>query len=80
MFDDQLMDRLLERCKTDPEFKKIFENLLGWAQRAAHAGMTVEEMASVCMTGYSIGEDPELQEMINNMMKISKMGLDIVDK
>jgi len=32
------------------------------------------------MMGYAIGEDPELGEMIENMLKISNMGLDIVDK
>jgi hypothetical protein len=42
--------------------------------------MSVNEMASICMMGYTIGQDPELQDMIQNMLKISNLGLDIVDK
>jgi hypothetical protein len=41
--------------------------------------MSVEEMASICMMGYAIGEDPDLQKMVENMIKIDKMGLDIID-
>mgnify|MGYP001362010148 CR=1 FL=1 len=80
MLDDKGMNALIEKCKNDPEFKKVFDHLMVWSQRAAACGMTVTEMASVCMTGYAVGEDPELQEMIQHMLKISKMGLDIVDK
>ena len=42
-------------------------------------GWTVEEMASVCMMGFAIGQDPSLQEMVKNMAMIGKLGLDIVD-
>ena len=80
MLDDDGMNALIEKCKNDPEFQKVFDHLLVWAQRAAMCGMTVNEMASICMTGFAIGEDPELRQMVEHMMKISKMGLDIVDK
>lgn len=79
MFNEELMDKIIKKCQEDPEFKKVFDHLLVWAQRAAACGMSVNEMASICMTGYAIGEDPELQTMIENMLKISKIGLDIVD-
>ena len=80
MFDQTLMDKIIARCQEDPEFKKVFEQLMGWAQKAAHVDMSVNEMASICMMGYTIGQDPELQDMIQNMLKISDLGLDIVDK
>ena len=80
MFDDDLMDKIIAKCNQDPEFKKIFEQLLGWSQRAPHVDMSINEMASICMMGYAIGQDPELQEMIQNMLRISNLGLDIVDK
>jgi len=80
MLDNDLMDKIIARCKEDPEFRKVFEQLLAWSQKAAGVEMSVNEMASICMMGYAIGQDPELQEMIQNMLKISNMGLDIVDK
>lgn len=80
MFDDETMDKIIKRCQEDPEFHKVFEQLMAWGQRAAEVEMSVQEMASICMTGYAIGEDPSLQEMIKNMARISKLGLDIVDK
>ena len=76
---EELMNKVIERCLKDPEFQKVFEQLLAWSQRAAQAEMSVEEMASICMMGYAIGEDPSLQQMVDNMIKISNMGLDIID-
>lgn len=80
MFDQTIMDKVIERCQKDPEFKKVFEQLMAWSQRAAGVEMSVNEMASICMVGYTIGQDPEMQEMIQNMLKISNLGLDIVDE
>jgi len=80
MLDNELMDKIIEKCKLDPEFKKVFEQLTAWSQKAVGVEMTVNEMASICMMGYAIGQDPELQDMIQNMLRISNLGLDIVDK
>tara|TARA_R110002167_G_scaffold357505_1_gene573020 strand:+ start:329 stop:571 length:243 start_codon:yes stop_codon:yes gene_type:complete len=80
MFDETTMDAIIARCKEDPEFKKVFDHLMVWSQKASVAKMTVNEMATICMAGFAIGEDPQLQEMIRNMMKIGDLGLDIVDK
>jgi hypothetical protein len=80
MFDKTTMDKVMDRCQEDPEFKKVFEQLMAWSQKAAGVDMSVNEMASICMVGYTIGKDPEMQEMIQNMLKISNLGLDIVDK
>ena len=76
---DEIMNKLIEKCKENPDFQKVFEKLLTTSQTAAHIGMSVEEMASICMMGYAIGEDPDLQKMVENMIKIDKMGLDIID-
>jgi len=80
MLDNELMDKIIARCQKDPEFKKVFEQLMSWSQKASHVKMEVGEMASICMMGYAIGQDPELQDMIQNMLKISNLGLDIVDE
>jgi hypothetical protein len=80
MFNDEVMDKVLKKCKENPEYLRAFEKFMHWSQTAPNVGMTVEEMASICMMGYAIGEDPSLQEMIANMLKISKLGLDIKDE
>lgn len=80
MFDDKKMDELIKKVATNPESREIYEELLKWSQKASMLDWTVEEMANVCMMGYAIGKDPSLQQMMKNMSKIGKLGLDIVDK
>ena len=77
---EELMDKIIEKCKDDPEFAMVFDHLMKDAQAAAVAGFTMEEIATVCTVGFMIGADPKLSEMVKNMAAISKMGLDIVDK
>ena len=77
---EELMDKIIEKCKEDPAYAEAFDHLLRASQAAAIAGFSNEELASVCMMGWMVGTDPDLGEMINSMAKISKMGLDIVDK
>ena len=80
MFNDEVMDEVLKKCKENPEYLVAFEKFMQWSQVAPTVGMTVGEMASICMMGFAIGEDPSLQEMISNMLKINKLGLDIKDE
>ena len=77
---EELMDKIMARCQQDEQFAKVFDLLLKASQAAAGLGMTNEEMAIICMTGWTIGSDPKFAEMLKNMTEISKMGLDIVDK
>jgi len=77
---EEVMDRIMKRCQEDEEYAKAFDLLMKAAQEAANAGFTNQDMASVCIMGWMIGMDPALGAMIKNMSKISKMGLDIVDK
>ena len=77
---EELMDKIIEKCKENPEFATIFDHLMKGSQAAAHGGFTMEEVATICTVGFMIGCDPKLAEMVKNMAAISKMGLDIVDK
>tara|TARA_R110000822_G_scaffold297024_1_gene419576 strand:- start:33 stop:302 length:270 start_codon:yes stop_codon:yes gene_type:complete len=79
MIDDEKMDKLIKKASADPEWKETYEAFMKWSQTASMIGWTVEEMASVCMMGYAIGQDTDLQDMIKNMAAISKLGLDIID-
>ena len=80
MFNDEIMDIVLKKCKENPEYLKVFEKFMQWSQCAPTVDMSVAEMAAICTMGFAIGQDPSLQEMIMNMMKISKLGLDIKDE
>ena len=77
---DELMDKIIEKCKENPELGMVFAHLMSDSQAAAVAGFTMEEVATICSVGFMIGSDPKLAEMVKNMAAISKMGLDIVDK
>ncbi len=79
MLDDETMNELIKKAASDPQWQKVFEAFMQWSQKASILGWTVEEMASVCMMGFAVGKDPNLQEMMKNMEMISKLGLDIVD-
>ncbi len=74
------MDKIIEKCKDDPKYAEAFDHLLRTCQAAAKAGFTNDELANTCLMGWMIGMDPSLGEMIDVMSKISKMGLDIVEK
>jgi hypothetical protein len=77
---EEVMDKILEKCKNNPEFAECFDHLLKICQRAAQLGFSNDELANTCLMGWMIGMDPSLGEMIEAMSKISKMGLDIVEK
>jgi hypothetical protein len=74
------MDKILEKCKNDPKYAESFDHILRVCQAAALVGFTNDELANTCLLGWMIGMDPSLGEMIQAMSKISKMGLDIVEK
>jgi len=77
---DELMDKIIEKCKNNEQFALIFDHLMKDGQAAAMLGFTMEEVATITSVGFMIGSDPKLAEMVKNMVNISKMGLDIVDK
>ena len=77
---EELMDKIMERCKADPEFAEVFDFLLKASQAAGAIGMENAEMAVICMTGWTIGKDPQLAQMIKSMSEISNLGLEIGDK
>lgn len=77
---EELMDKIIDKCKENPELGMVFDHLMSDSQAAAVAGFTMEEVATICSVGFMIGSDPKLAEMVKNMAAISKMGLDIVDK
>ena len=77
---EEIMDKIIEMCKNNPEMAKVFDHLMHASQAAADVGFTMEQVANICSVGFLIGSDPMLGEMIKNITNIGKLGLDIVDK
>lgn len=77
---EEIMDKLMQRAMEDEEFAYVFDMLMKASQLAAMKGLTMQEMATVCMTGWTIGNDPDLTQMVKHMAEISKLGLKITDK
>lgn len=77
---EEIMDKIIEMCKNNPEMAKVFDHLMQASQSAADVGFTMEQVANICTVGFLIGSDPLLGEMIKNITNISKLGLDIVEK
>jgi|TARA_R110001599_G_scaffold141579_2_gene321949 hypothetical protein len=80
MFSEEVMTKITERSKNDPEFAKVFDNLFKWSQEAQAVGMDMKEIAAICTLGFAIASDPSLKSMVSNMIKISNIGLDITGK
>jgi len=77
-FDFTTMDALLLRLQNnpDPEMAAVVNDLIMLSKKAADLGFSMEEIASLCTTGFFIAQEPELQSLLNFML--SKMKPDDV--
>ena len=41
MFNDEIMDIVLKKCKENPEYLKVFEKFMQWSQCAPTVDMSV---------------------------------------
>ena len=80
MFSDEILKAILEKSKTSKEYLKCYDELMKWSQKAYDSGMTSEELSSIVFMGFMISSDPEMNSMVKNLMNISKIGLDIIQK
>tara|TARA_R110002074_G_scaffold206913_2_gene375386 strand:+ start:4520 stop:4762 length:243 start_codon:yes stop_codon:yes gene_type:complete len=69
------LETLLVKAEADPEIMEIMRNLVRWCQIASEAGITLQELAAVGTVGWQIGQDPQLQAMIEYLFKMSEMGI-----
>ena len=79
MFSEEVMTKITERSKNDPEFAKVFDNLFKWSQEAQAVGMDMKEIAAICTLGFAYFF-PRIPSIWCNMIKISNIGLDITGK
>tara|TARA_R100001082_G_scaffold107079_1_gene80586 strand:+ start:802 stop:1044 length:243 start_codon:yes stop_codon:yes gene_type:complete len=69
------LESFLLKAEADPEIMEIMRNLVRWCQTASEAGVTLEELAALGTVGWQIGQDPQLQAMIEYLFEMSKLGL-----
>ena len=69
------LESFMLKAEEDPEIMEIMRNLVRWCQAASEAGITLEELAALGTIGWQIGQDPQLQAMIEYLFQMSKMGI-----
>ena len=70
-FDFTTMELLMQRLEKEenPELKNIIYDLIMVSRKAGHHGLTMKEMASVCTLGWVVSQQPELESLIQHLIK-----------
>ena len=71
-FDFTTMDALLEKIKnSDPngELAAIVNDLIFNSKKAADIGITMDEIAALSTLGFFISQEPEIQQMVEFLLK-----------
>ena len=67
------LEAFLIRAENDPEIMELMRNLIRICQQASEMGIPLEEIAAVGTVGWTIGQDPKLQAMIEYMFRMSEI-------
>jgi len=69
------LESFLKKAEKDPQLMEILKGIVFYCQAASEVGISIEEIAAAGTTGYTIGQDPKLKEMLKHLIKISEMGI-----
>jgi hypothetical protein len=69
------LENFLKKAEEDPQLMEILKGIVYYCQAASEMGIPIEEIAAAGTTGYTIGQDPKLKEMLKHLIKMSEMGL-----
>ena len=69
----KILEAFLIKAESDPKIMELMRNLIRICQEASELGIPLEEVAAVGTVGWTIGQDPKLQAMIEYMFEMSKM-------
>ena len=67
------LEAFLVKAERDPAIMELMRNLIRICQEASELGIPLDEVAAVGTVGWTIGQDPQLQAMIEYMFEMSKM-------
>ena len=70
-FDFTTMELLMQRLEAEdnPELKNIINELILGCRKAGHLGLTMKEVASVCTLGWVVSQQPELESLVQHLIK-----------
>ena len=63
------------KAEADPEVMEVLKGIVYYCQAASEMGISIEEVAAAGTTGWTIGQDPKLKEMLKHLIKIDELGL-----
>jgi hypothetical protein len=69
------LEKFLKKAEEDPQLMEVLKGIVYYCQAASEMGVSIEEIAAAGTTGYTIGRDPKLKEMLQHLIKMSEMGL-----
>ena len=69
------LENFLKKAEEDPQLMEILKGIVYYCQAASEMGISIEEIAAAGTTGYTIGQEPKLKEMLKHLIKMSEMGL-----
>ena len=69
------LEKFLKKAEEDPQLMEVLKGIVYYCQVASEMGISIEEIAAAGTTGYTIGQDPKLKEMLKHLIKMSEMGL-----
>tara|TARA_R100000664_G_C2754366_1_gene141972 strand:- start:2363 stop:2623 length:261 start_codon:yes stop_codon:yes gene_type:complete len=67
------LEAFLVKAENDPAIMELMRNLIRICQEASELGIPLEEVAAVGTVGWTIGQDPKLQAMIEYMFQMSEI-------
>ncbi len=67
------LEAFLVRAEKDPAVMELLRNLIRICQEASELGIPLDEVAAAGTVGWTIGQDPKLQAMIEYLFEISKI-------
>jgi Na+/H+-dicarboxylate symporter len=67
------LEAFLARAENDPAVMELLRNLIRICQEASEMGIPLAEIAAAGTVGWTIGQDPKLQAMIEYLFEISKI-------
>ena len=69
------LENFLKKAEEDPQLMEVLKGIVYYCQVASEMGISIEEIAAAGTTGYTIGRDPKLKEVLKHLIKIGEMGL-----
>ena len=69
------LEEFLKKAEANPEIMEVLKGIVYYCQAASEMGIPIEEVAAAGTTGWTIGQDPKLKEILKHLIKIDELGL-----